>query len=155
MGNTIGWKVTSVQPMGDYLDIVLENSALQITHLFMHQFSEPFNAEYAKKSCVEPDVIKPESIFIDASVSNTKVASRFTKLKHAITLLNKALQSKPKPQQLVRRKTTTKEGAGSSRPQSMRRLQPVPADSRRTTPSATHADSGGKVVCEQRTESRG
>ena len=40
---------------------------------------------------VEPETIKVEAIFIDGSVTNTKVASMFTKLKHAITVLNKAL----------------------------------------------------------------
>jgi hypothetical protein len=135
-----GWEVTFVQAMGDYTN-VLENSLLQIAHLFLHQFSELFNAEHAKESCVEPEVIKPESIFIDASVSNTKVASRFTKLKHSITLLNKALQSKPKPQQPLRRKTTPEEGVGSSRPLSIRKPRPIPADSRRGTPMETPAES--------------
>ena len=60
---------------------------------------------------------------------------------HAITVLNKALQTKSKSQQPVRRKATTEEGAGSSRPLSVRKPRPVPADSRRTTPSATPADS--------------
>jgi hypothetical protein len=58
-----------------------------------------------------------------------------------MTVLNKALQSKPKSQQPVRRKTTAEEGAGSSRPQSVKRPRPVSADSKITTPSATHADS--------------
>ena len=107
----------------------------------MHQFSEPFEALYAKETCVKPDVIKPESIFIDGSTSNTKVSSRFTKLKHAINVLNKALQSKTKSPQLVRQKATTEEGAGLSRPQSVRKPWPVPVDSRRTTPSETPADS--------------
>jgi hypothetical protein len=145
-----GWEVTSVQAMGDYTDVVLENSSLQIAHLFFHQFSEPFDAEHAKESCVEPEVIKPESIFIDASVSNTKVASRFTKLKHALTLLNKALQSKPKPQQPVRRKATPEEGAGSSRPLSIRKPKPVPADSRRGTPTETPAESENPTPSDSR-----
>ena len=136
-----GWEVASVQALGDYTDVILENSAVQNAHMFMHQFAEPFDALYANESCVEPEVIKPETIFIDASTSNTKVSSRFTKLKHAITVLNKALQSKTKSQQPVRRKATTEEGAGSSRPQSVRKPRPVPADSRRTTPSQTPADS--------------
>ena len=136
-----GWEVASVQALGDYTDVILENSAVQNAHMFMHQFAEPFDALYANESCVEPEVIKPETIFIDASTSNTKVSSRFTKLKHAITVLNKALQSKTKSQQPVRRKATTEEGAGSSRPQSVRKPRPVPADSRRTTPSETPADS--------------
>lgn len=135
------WEVTLVQALGDCVDVILENSAVQNAHKTMHLFSEPFNAMYAKDNCVEHEVIKPESIFIDASTSNIKVASKFTKLKQAITVLNKALQSKPKSQQPVRRKATTEEGVGSSRPQSVRMPRPVPADSRRTTPSATPADS--------------
>lgn len=136
-----GWEVTSVQALGDHVDVVLENSAVQNAHMFMHQFVEPFDAVHAKESCVEPETIKPETIFIDTSVSNTKVASRFTKLKQAITVLNKANQSKPRSAQPVRRKATTEEGAGSSRPQTVRKPRPVPADSRRTSPTATPAVS--------------
>ena len=137
-----GWEVASVQALGDYVDVILENAALQNAHMFMHQFVEPFDTAHAIADCVEPDVVKPTSIFIDASISNTKVCSRFVKLKHAITLLNKDLQSQGKPQQTTRRKAPTEEGAGSSRPISVRRPRPVPADSRRTTPSATPGDSG-------------
>ena len=139
--NLTGWEVASVQSLGDYVDVILENTNVQNAHMFMHQFAEPFDATYVKETCVEPDVIKPESIFIDGSTSNTKVSSRFTKLKHAISVLNKALQTKTKSQQPVRRKATTEEGAGSSRPQSVRKPRPVPVDSRRTTPSETPADS--------------
>ena len=99
------------------MDGIVENSAVQHAHMFMHQFTEPFDVVHAKEACIEPEVIKPDTIFIDVSVSNTKVASRFTKLKQAITLLNKVIQSKPKSSQPVRRKSTTEEGAGSSRPQ--------------------------------------
>jgi hypothetical protein len=91
-----GWEVAPVQALRDYVDVILENSNVQKVHMLMHQFSKPFDAIYAKESCVEPDVIKPELIFIDESTSNTKVSSRFTKLKHAIIVLNKALQSKTK-----------------------------------------------------------
>lgn len=86
-----GWEVTSVQALGEYMDVVLENSAVQSAHMFMGQNSEPFDSQYAKETCIEPGEIKPEAIFIDGSVLNTKVASRFTKLRHAITVLNKAL----------------------------------------------------------------
>src|ERR1700738_4722666 len=48
-----------------------------------------------------------------------------------------AQQNKTKSQQPVRRKATKEEGAGLSRPQSVRKPRPVPADSRRTTPSQT------------------
>lgn len=137
-----GWEVTSVQALGDHVDVVLENTAVQNVHMFMHQFVEPFDALYAKESCAEPDAIKPEAIFIDGSVSNTKVASRFIKLKQAVTVLNKAIQNKPKPQQTVRRKATTEEGAGSSRPLSVRKPRAVPSESRRTSTTATPADSG-------------
>jgi hypothetical protein len=78
--------------------------------MFMHQFVEPFDLDYAKDTCIEPKTLKPKAIFIYGSVSNSKVASRFTKLKNAITVANKALQTKPKGQP-VRRKATTEEGA--------------------------------------------
>ena len=135
-----GWEVASVQALGDYVDVILENSAVQNAHMFMHQFTESFDTIYAKETCVEPETIKPEAIFIDGNVTNTKVASRFTKLKQAITVLNKALQAKAKTQP-VRRKATTEEGAGSSRPQTVRKPRPVPADSRRTSTPGTPADS--------------
>jgi hypothetical protein len=44
----IGWEVTLVQALGDYVDVVLKNSAVQNAHMFIHQFSEPFDALYAK-----------------------------------------------------------------------------------------------------------
>ena len=80
------------------MDVILENSAVQNIHMFMQQFVEPVDTQYAKESCIEPDSIRLEAIFIDGNVSNTKVASMFIKLKHAVTVLNKILQSKPKPQ---------------------------------------------------------
>ncbi len=135
-----GWEVAGVQALGDHVDVILENSAVQNAHMFMHQFSEPFDPLYAKESCAEPEVIKPEAIFVDGNVANTKVAARYTKLRQSVTVANKAIQSKPKPQQ-VRRKATTEEGAGSSRPLTVRKPRPVPAQSRRTTPSDTPADS--------------
>ena len=98
-----GWEVASVQSLKDYVDVILENTAVQNAHMFMHQFVEPFDTTYAKETCVEPDVIKPKFIFIDGSTSNTKVSSRFTKLKHAISVLNKDLQTKTKSQQPVSR----------------------------------------------------
>ena len=127
--------------LGEYVDVVLENSAIQNVHMFMHEIAEHFDPEHVKETCIDPDVIKPESIFIDASISGTKVASRFTKLKIAVNAINKTQQSKSKSQQPVRRKATTEEGAGSSRPQTVRKPRPVPTDSRRTTPTATPADS--------------
>lgn len=136
-----GWEVASVVGLGEYIDVVLENSAVQNVHMFMHEIAEPFDPEHVKETCIDPDVIKPESIFIDASISGTKVASRFTKLKIAVNAINKTQQSKSKSQQPVRRKATTEEGAGSSRPQTVRKPRPVPTDSRRTTPTATPADS--------------
>ena len=111
------------------MDVILKNSAVQNVHMFMHQFFEPFNPVYAKETCVEPKTMKLEAIFKDGSVSNTKVASRFTKLKHAITVLNKVIQSKPKTHQPVRQKATTKEGVGSSRPQTVKKSRAVPIDS--------------------------
>ena len=58
-----------------------------------------------------------------------KVASRFTKLKHAITVLNKAMQSKPTTYQPVRQKATTEEGVRSSKPQTAKKPRAVPIDS--------------------------
>jgi hypothetical protein len=136
----VGWEVASIQAMGDHVNVILENTANENVHMFMHQFTEPFDPDYAKNTCIEPETIKPETIFIDNNVANTKVASRFTKLKNAIKVANKALQAKPKPQPL-RRKATTEEGAGSSRPLTLRKPRPVPADSRRTSTTATPADS--------------
>ena len=117
----MGWEVASVRALRDHVDVILENSAVQIAHMFMHQFSEPFDPLYAKETCVEPETIKPEAMFIDGSVTNTKVASRFTKLKHSIMVLNKALQSKPKTQQPVRQNAMTEEGVGSSIPQTVKK----------------------------------
>ena len=131
----------SVQALREHVDVILENSAVQNVHMFMHQFTEAFDPLYANETCVEPETIKPEAIFIDGSTSNTKVASRFTKLKQAITVLSKALQNKPKAQQPVRQKATTEEGAGSSSPQYVRKPREVPADSRRTSTTSTPADS--------------
>jgi hypothetical protein len=144
-----GWEVASVQALGDYVDVILENSTLQNTHMFMHQVSQPFDPDFAKETCIEPERIKPEAIFIDASVSNTKVASRFTKLKHAVTVENKA-QSKPRPKNPPRRQATAEEGAGSSRPLSVRKPKPVPADSRRTSTTTTPADSETPTPSESR-----
>ena len=76
----IGWEVASVQAFGDHMDVILENFAMLNAHMFMHQFSEPSDPVYAKESCIEPNLIKPELIFIDGNISNTKVASKFTKL---------------------------------------------------------------------------
>jgi hypothetical protein len=104
-----GWEVASVQALGEHVDVILENSAVQNVHMFMHQFSEPFDTIYAKESCAEPEVVKPEAIFIDGNCTNTKVASRFTKLKQAITVINKAQQ---KPQQPVRRKAPLRKVQG-------------------------------------------
>ena len=136
-----GWEIASVQALGDYVDVVLENAAVQNVHMFMHQFSEPFDAAYAKESCVEPEVVKPESIFIDESVANTKVASRFQKLKLAVNALNKTKQGKTKTQQTVRRQATDQEGAGSSRIQTVRKPRAVPAESRQPSATETPTDS--------------
>jgi len=136
-----GWEVASVTALGEYVDVVLENSAVQSAHMFMHEIAEPFDPDHVKETCIDPDIIKPESIFIDASISVTKIASRFTKLKIAINAINKTQQSKSKSQGTVRRKATTEEGAGSSRPQTVRKPRAVPTDSRLTTPTATPAVS--------------
>ena len=145
-----GWEVASVQALGEHVDVILENSSLENAHIFMHEQAEPFDPVYVKESCAEPDIVKPDTIFIDAIISNTKVATRFTKLKQAINAINKAQQSKSKSQQPVRRKATAEEGAGSSRPQTVRKPRPVPADSRRTTPTATPADSEAPTPSQSR-----
>ena len=132
--------MASIQAMGDHVDVILENSANENVHMFMHQFVEPFDPDYAKDTCIEPKTIKPEDIFIDGNVTNTRVASTFTKLENAITVANKALQAQPKAQP-VRLKATTKEGAGSSSPLYVRKPRPVPADSRRTSTTTTPVDN--------------
>ena len=73
-----GWKVASFQALGEHVDVVMENFAVHNVHMFMHKITEPFDPEHVKEICVDPDIIKPESIFIDASISNSKIASRFT-----------------------------------------------------------------------------
>ena len=35
-----GWEVASVQALGDYVGVILKNSAMQNAHMFIHQFSE-------------------------------------------------------------------------------------------------------------------
>lgn len=57
---------------------------------------EPFEL-----SCVDQNIVKLESIFIDDNVTNTKVASRFNKLAQAVNALNKTKQAKSKSQQIV------------------------------------------------------
>ena len=75
------WQVASVQALGEQVDVILENFSLENAHMFMHEHAEPFDLVYVKESCTEPDIVKPETIFIDAIISNTKVATMFTKLK--------------------------------------------------------------------------
>ena len=99
--------------------------------MFMHHFFEPFDPLYTKESCVEPRVIKRETIFIGGNGTNTKVANKFTKLKQKITVVYKAQLSKPKSQP-VRRKATIEEGARSSRPQAVRKPRAVLANLRMT-----------------------
>lgn len=117
------------------------NFAVHNVHMFMHQFVQPFDHVYAKESCVEPRTIKRESIFINNNISNAKVASRFTKLKHAINATNRSQQSMSKSEQTLRQKTTTEEGARLSRPQTLRKPRVVPAYSRVIHPSATRTDN--------------
>jgi len=31
-----GWEIASVQALGDHVDVILENSAMQNVHMFMH-----------------------------------------------------------------------------------------------------------------------
>ena len=42
------WEIASLQALGDHVDVILENSAMQNVHMFMHQFTEPFDTEHAK-----------------------------------------------------------------------------------------------------------
>jgi len=141
------WEVASVQAMGDYVDIVLENSALETAHVFMHQYTEGFHNGYVRENCVDPDVVKPEAYFIDDNVTNSRVASRVQKLKLAINALNKKQAGKTKSQPAGRKQATEQEGAGSSRIQIKRNPRPIPADSRRTSATeATEAPSGSDMV---------
>lgn len=57
--------------------VVLENSALEIAHMFMHQFTEAFDSAYARESCVDQHVIEPKTLFINNTVTNSRVANRF------------------------------------------------------------------------------
>ena len=132
-----GWEVSSVQALGGHVDIILESSSQQTAHVFMKDVAQLFDPAYLREQCAEPEVIKPESIFVDQATSITKIATRFTKLRQAINAINKEAQSKSKTPVAARRKSTAEEGAWSSRPQTLRKPRPVPADSRRTTPSAT------------------
>jgi hypothetical protein len=61
--------------VGEHLDIVLENVALVNVHMFMHQISKPLDATHARDLCVDPDIVKPESFFIDNNVTTSKVVS--------------------------------------------------------------------------------
>lgn len=47
---------------------------------------------------MDPKILKSESFFIDDIVANTKVASRFQKLKYVVNALNKVKQGKSKSQ---------------------------------------------------------
>ena len=141
------WEIASAQAMGDYVDIVLENSSLENAHVFMHQFTEPFDNGYVRESCVDPEVIKPESFFIDDNITNTRVASRFQKLKLAVNAINKTKPTKAKTTVTVRRQATDQEGAGSSGIKLRRKPRAIPADSRRTSVSeATDAPTGSEQV---------
>ena len=142
-----GWEIASVQAMEDYVDIVLENTSSDTAHVFMHQFTEAFDNAYVRENCVDQEIIKPESFFIDDNVSNTRVASRFQKLKLAVNAQNKAKATKTKTPVAGRRQAAEQEGAGSSRIQIQRKPRPIPADSRRTsTTEATEAPSGSEMV---------
>ena len=140
-----GWEVGSVHALGGHVDVILESPSQQTAHVFMQEIAEPFDPVYLIGNCAEPDVVKPATIFIDGVVSGPKIATRFIKLKQSISALNKA-----KSQQTVRRKATVEEGAGSSRPLSVRRPRPVPAGSRRATPTETPADSGTPTPSQSR-----
>ena len=139
------WEVATAQALGEYVDVVLVNSAMENAHVFMHQFSESFDATYAKETCVDPHIIQPETFFIDNNVANSKVASRFQKLRLAINALNKPKQSKSKGQLPGRRQATEQEGAGSSRIPAQRVPRTIPSESRRdsaTESTQVPADSG-------------
>ena len=79
------------------MNVVLENSALEIAHMFMHQFTEAFNCAYARESCVDQDVIEPKTFFINNTVTNSRVANRFKKLKMPLMPSIKQSWEKPKP----------------------------------------------------------
>ena len=135
------WEIASVQAMGDYVDIVLENSSLENAHVFMHQFTEAFDNGYVRDNCVDPDVVKPETFFLDDNITNSRVASRIQKMKLAINALNKTKQGKAKSNVTGRKQTAEQEGAGSSRIQLQRKPRSIPADSR-VTPASEAAPAG-------------
>lgn len=80
---------------------------MQNVHMFM--LSEPFDAPHTEMSCVDPNIVKPTSIFIGNSVANTKVASRVNKLNFVVNALNKAKERKTKSQQIVCRQAEEQE----------------------------------------------
>lgn len=48
-----------MQALGDYFDVVLENTTLQSVPMFMNQFSKLFDSTYARGSYVDPKIVKP------------------------------------------------------------------------------------------------
>ena len=49
-----GWEVASAVGLGEYIDVVLENSAVQNVHMFMHEIAEPFDPEHVKEAASTP-----------------------------------------------------------------------------------------------------
>jgi hypothetical protein len=97
----MGWKIVSVQALGDYFDVVLENTTLQNVPMFMNQFSTLFDSIYARGSYANRKIVKPKSIFANKIVANTKATSKFQKLSFAVNALNKVKLGKGKSQQIV------------------------------------------------------
>lgn len=82
--------------MGDDIDIVLENVALDSVHVFMHQYTEGFDNAYVRETCVDADIFKPKKYFLDDNIANIRVASKVQKLKLAINALKKTKVVKAK-----------------------------------------------------------
>lgn len=66
--------------MREYIDVVIKNSTLESAHIFMHHFANVFNGAHAKESCINYDIVKPKSFFIDNIVTNSKEAIKFQEL---------------------------------------------------------------------------
>ena len=45
--------------MGEYINIILENSTLGFAYISMHQFIEVFDSNYVRESYIDRDVIMP------------------------------------------------------------------------------------------------
>lgn len=116
--------------MGDFVDIVFKNSSLDTTHALTHHHMDGFHNAYLGENCMDMDIIKLESFFLDENVTNTRVATRIQKLKLPIKALNKSKMVKAKTYVVGRKQALDKEGVGSSRIQIEQKLCPISLESR-------------------------